>query len=474
MSPKKLPLSLNVICLKLLSNQLIHALSDEEGLHQAEVQEYMTPSTYHTLQYLLNEILGLINLDASIRFSCLQVLLREDVKRLEIGIFPRFYYDKILETISENGRGLHHLNLKGVWARDYPELLSNLLTNTRHLKALIIPHMADDSVINSIINLKSLVKLDISGEACYTSIGISKLNSDTIRILDIGSFGKPNLCQDCPLSGYELMAEIIKNLPNLNVLKTYSFTGHALLHLYKDDHNFKTKLTYIHTTDCNLDILNAIANTCPHLENIHVNRPQEKVVRELSKIPDLRSLKLTKGNGDEFLSFLKNAGEKLHQIKLNHNKSSLIDISNFCEYTPNINSLEFYHMYLKFSNLDSFYVNLQKVQILYCDIDDTVVKSMLTNAPFLKSITVGCSIQMTDGDMFRLLGECTLENIEELLFSEARFLTAITVELLADNCPKLKVLGSLVGWDITPDEIDALRVLISITNTDLTLWPVAY
>lgn len=72
---------------------------------------------------------------------------------------------------------------------------------------------------------------------------------------------------------------------------------------------------------------------------------------------------------------------------------------------------------------------------------------------------------------FRLLSECSLDNLEELLFSEARFLTPVTVGLLMDNCPKLKILGSLMGWDITQEEIDALKLLVKLSNIDLTLWP---
>lgn len=43
-----------------------------------------------------------------------------------------------------------------------------------------------------------------------------------------------------------------------------------------------------------------------------------------------------------------------------------------------------------------------------------------------------------------------------------------------DNCPKLKILGSLFGWDITQEEIEALKLLVTLSNIDLTLWPVNY
>lgn len=112
--------------------------------------------------------------------------------------------------------------------------------------------------------------------------------------MDIGSFGKPDLCPDT-INGFDLVADIITNLPNLNLLKTYSFTGHALLTLYKKNQNFKTKLTYIHTTDCDEEILEAVQSTCPLLENAHINQPRDGVVMSLGKLKRLNALKLTKG-----------------------------------------------------------------------------------------------------------------------------------------------------------------------------------
>lgn len=58
MSPKKQPCNLNSMCIKTLSNQLIHALSDEDGIHQHKVIKYIYSATYDTLQSLLQEILG--------------------------------------------------------------------------------------------------------------------------------------------------------------------------------------------------------------------------------------------------------------------------------------------------------------------------------------------------------------------------------------------------------------------------------
>lgn len=82
----------------------------------------------------------------------------------------------VLETIHDQGKGLHYLNLKGVWARDFQQLLTEVIVQLSKLKTLIIPHMADDSVLYGLSGLKNLVKLDISGEACYSSDGIRYVN----------------------------------------------------------------------------------------------------------------------------------------------------------------------------------------------------------------------------------------------------------------------------------------------------------
>ncbi|KAJ8932933.1 hypothetical protein NQ314_014311 [Rhamnusium bicolor] len=115
---------------------------------------------------------------------------------------------------------------------------------------------------------------------------------------------------------------------------------------------------------------------------------------------------------------------------------------------------------------------LQNVELLYCDMSDNVIRYFLTNSPFLKRIVVGCVINMTDGDMFRLCAECEFRHLEELWFSCARYLTATSVEILMGHCPNLRVVGQLSGWDMQQDELDCLRAVIAATNTDLTLLPV--
>lgn len=471
MSPKIQVLPLSYLCLKVISNQLIYALSDEEGKYYEVIEKYFAGATYEVLQDLLKIILNSVNLDASIRYACLEVLLREDVKKLDTGIFPQFYYRKILETISYKGKRLQQLNLKGVWVRDYPEQLCKMIRRLKYLKTLVIPHMADDAVIDEILDLKKLTVLDICGEACYTVGGIRKLKSDTIRVLDIGNFGKIDLCQE-ELSGYELVARIIEQIPNLVSIRTYSYTGTALWLLHSKNPKYKTKLTYLHDTWTTLEEMDSIIKLCPNLERIHLDSVESGVLEKLSELKRLNSLKLTKPNLDEVMDYLKTSGEQLQTLTLNNNKKSSLNLSEICLYVPNLQTLEFFQMKLTFTNLNAYFMTLQNVELLYCDMSDHVVRYILTNAPFLKRIVVGCVINMTDGDIFRLCAECNFQNLEELWFSRARCLTATTVELLMGHCPNLRVVGQLNGWDIHQDELDYLRAVIAASNTDLTLLPV--
>ncbi|KAJ3627962.1 hypothetical protein MTP99_015295 [Tenebrio molitor] len=470
MSPKNQVHPLSYLCVKLVSTQLIQALSDDEGRNYDVVERYLSDATYEVVQELLKNILNSVNLDAATRFSCLQVLLRRDVKKLDTGIFPHSYYEAILKVITQKGTGLHQLNLKGVWVREHPSELSELIRSLCNLRALTIPHMADDEVIDAIAHCRSLTALDISGECCFTTKGLQQLKSDAITCLDIGNFGKKDVCQQ-QTSDCDIVAEIIENLPNLTCLRTYSFTGTSLLEVHKRNSKHKTKLKYLHDTGTTHEMMEAIVNTCEHLESVHLDTPDKGVVCRLSDFKKLYCVKLVHHDSDDLLDYLRVSGSNLQVLKLCHNKTASLNLCDVCLCAPNLQILECYQLSLSFSVPDTYFMNLEYVEILYCDIKDSTIKHILMNSPFLKRVIIGCVINMTDGDIFRLCAECDFLFLEELWFSCARGLTSTSVELLMGHCPNLKVLGQLSGWDIHQEEIDYLRSVILYTNTDLTLLP---
>uniref|UniRef100_A0A6P7GCB0 Uncharacterized protein LOC114336336 n=1 Tax=Diabrotica virgifera virgifera TaxID=50390 RepID=A0A6P7GCB0_DIAVI len=474
MSPKLPVISLKLQCLKIISNKLIFALSDDEGKNYGVVSNYLAPTTYEVLQDLLKIILSSVNLDASIRFSCLEVLLREDVGKLDTGMFPQFYYDKILKVIKASGVGLQHLNLTGVWVRDFPEQLSQVIRSLKGLKTLVIPHMANDEVLDAILTLKNLNVLDISGEACFTVEGINALKSQTLQILSIGSFGKTLICETDENSGSQLIADLLENLPNLVSLRTYSFTGSALFLLHNKLPKHKTKLKYLHDTGTTNSVMDTILSLCPDLENLHLDGAESGVLEKLTKLHKLHALKLTKCDIEEFLMFLTISGSQLESLKLNHSKDTSLDLSQICLLAPNLQIFECYLMKLTFTNSDTYFMSLENVEFCYCEVSDHVIRYIMENSPFLKRINVGSVIRMTDGDVFRLCAECDFASLEELWFSSARCLTTTTVQLLMGHCPKLREIGQLKGWDVSGEEADLLRALVEYTNTNLTVLPSYY
>lgn len=469
MSPRNQVVRLSCLCLKSISTQLIYLLSDEEGKNQVAVKQYLSDATYEVLQDLLNDILATENLDAATRFSCLQVLLRHDVKKLNTGTFPHSYYEDILEEIQWNGTGLQHLNLKGVWVRNFPELLSATLSKLKNLKALTIPHMANDEVLESVMELKELTALDISGEAAFSADGLRKIRSDKITVLDIGYYGKQDICTD-ESSSCELVADVLENLPNLNILRTYSFTGAALSKLYTRKRDRKTKLKYIHDTGTSLETIEAVINTCPDLESVYIDKPADGVVSNLSGLKKIHSLKVSKFNWKELLNYLGISGSHLQVLKLNSCKDTVIDLSQICYAATNLITMECYKLDLTFSQPDSYFMNLQSLELLHCNLNTHTLRCLMVNSPFLRRIVVGDVVQFTDGDVFRLCAECDFVNLEELWFSCARCLTATSVELLMGHCPSLKTIGQLSGWGVGPAEVEFFRAVILSNNINLTLF----
>lgn len=469
MSPRNKVDGLNVLCLKTIAQQVIHLLADDEGKYYDAVSKFLRDATFEVLQDLLRQILSTENLDASTRFSCLEVLLRSDVKKLETGVFPHSYYKRILEVIRSCGVGLQHLNLKGVWVRDFPELLSDALRELKYLKTLTIPHMADDLVIETVMtSCASLSVLDISGECGFTVDGLRKVRSGTITVLNLGNYGKKDVCTQ-EASSFDVVADLLENLPNLTVLRTYSFTGKALSFLYQRNQNFKSKLKYIHDTETTMEDFDAIVNTCPFLEYIYINTPQTSVVSNLGRLKKLHSLKLSRFLWNELSCYLQEFGSRLQVMKLNTCKNEVIDLTVISHSAPNLITLECFKVELSFPQVNSYFMSLQNLEILYCDLSSLVLAYLLMNSPFLKKIVVGDVIYMTDGDVFRLCAECDFVNLEELWLSHAKYLTATSVELLMGHCPNLKVLGQMSGWDLTISEVELLRTIIAANNIDLTI-----
>ncbi|XP_045465521.1 uncharacterized protein LOC123674629 [Harmonia axyridis] len=472
MSPKVTVAPLGSLCVKFLAIRLVQLLSDDEGRNYEAAKQYFSDVTHEVLQELLRDILNSIHLDAATRFSILEVLLRDDVRKLDTGIFPHSYYEKILQVIISRGVGLQQLNLKGVWARDHPALLTKLVCSLNNLKVLIIPHMANDAILRRIADCRNLNVLDISGESYFTADGLSYLKNENLQILDVGYYGKKEICEGNG-DDTELVSAVIRNLPNLRAIRTYSYTGSSLF-LLDHSSDLTTNLTTLRDTETTSDTFNVILKLCPRLESIHLNGPKPGVVTQLKHLKRLNYLKLCKGSSQELSEYLLGNITNLEVLKVASSTDKGLDLVDIAAGSPRVHTLEFYHMRLTFSNPEVFFMNLVNIEVLYCELTDSCLKHILENSPLLKRVMIGCDVSFTDGDTFRLCADCDFMFLEELWLSGAKGLTAISVELLMSHCPRLRFLGQLSGWDISSEEVEFYRTIIQMSNIDLTLLPTVF
>ncbi|KAF5289033.1 hypothetical protein FQA39_LY03912 [Lamprigera yunnana] len=457
MSPKVQIKQLQSMCVKNFSYYLTYVLSDEKCKHRKAVDEYLTNVSFPVRQSLLEHILNSENLDAATRFNCLNVLLKNNVKLLETGIFPYTYYVKILEVIIRRGKNLQQLNLRGLWVHDEPELVQELLCKLNNLRILIIPHIGADFILKPIGCCSQLSVLDISGECPFSSEELCEFGSLSIKVLYIGSYGKKKLCEP-EEDSIKALSSIIKNLPNLTSIKTYSFTGSALFNLFYDDHSSsKTNLLHICDTQTTVANSEAIVKLCPKLQSIYLDAPEENVLLLIKQLEHLTNLRLARFDYVELVSYLQHSGAQICSLQLYSSKDIPIDVSYLSTVCPNLNYLDCYRVNLTVTQLDSYFMCLECIDILYCNVDEITLKYLFTNCPVLKKAVIGDILKITDGDIFRLCAECEFLYLEELWLSCAKYLTTTSVQLLMSHCPNLKSLGQLSGWNFYNMEGESLN-----------------
>lgn len=126
----------------------------DEDLATIIITSYLTEggATPDIYQDLLRGILASDSLEASIRFGCLRALLTDGVQSLATGIFPFNYYEQILKVVADQGCGLRHLNLKGVWVKDeHMTYMVDIVHRLQeHLAILSIPYIANDDLLEEI------------------------------------------------------------------------------------------------------------------------------------------------------------------------------------------------------------------------------------------------------------------------------------------------------------------------------------
>ncbi|KAF9418877.1 hypothetical protein HW555_004397 [Spodoptera exigua] len=478
MSPKLPVPPLQEITLSLVARQLIHALSRVSSEEDSALEFAMVSSYYESMgatndifQDLINLILSSEYLEPSVRYYTMKLLLKENVKSLATGIFPLPYYRKVLELIMEQGHHLTALNLKGVWVKeDHLPIMYQLLKNLPNLTCLNIPYIANDEVLKYIGKYnKALKLLDISGETDITEIGIdAMLNGNpqltqSLTVVNIGMYGEENI-------DHTDVALLIRRLPNLTNLGSYSFVGKSVYSIYRTDPDFKTKLQYMHDVQTNMRTMKAIIALCPMIETIYLEEPDQGVLQQIKELENVTKIKLNKFQCHELHQLLDKMGHKIESLMLSASTGSF-NFTRVAETCRNLESLEFYQIQTATHEEEIPFNNLQHIEIIHGNLSTSCLKYLMTGSPKLKKLIIGDEVKLDDNDMSRMLRRYKFEHLEGIWFPNAPRLTRDTVDLLIECCPKLQSLGQLSGWQFTPDDMMLMRAITASTNTDIVLSP---
>lgn len=410
MSPRCPVPQLQEITLARVARHLIHALSQVTSEDDVALPFAMLSSYYETLgatsdifQDLLNLILSSEYLDPSVRYFAMRLLLKENVKTLASGIFPCPYYHKVLELIIEQGHQLTALNLKGVWVKDeHLGLMYELIKKLPNLSVLNIPYIANDEILKYIGEHNKVLKLlDVSGETDITEIGIDAMLSgntsltQSLTVVNVGMYGEENIC-------HTDVALLIRRLPNLTNLGSYSFVGKSLWHIYNNDRppNFKSKLQYIHDANTNMRTMRAIVELCPEIDTIYLENPDQGILALLKDLNHLNKIKLNKFQCHELHQLLDKIGYKILTLMLSGSSGSF-NFTRIAETCRNLESVEGYQLQTVTHEEEIPFNKLEHIEIIQGNLTTSCLKYLMTSSPNLKKLVIGDEIKLDDQDMSR-------------------------------------------------------------------------
>ncbi|XP_053658274.1 uncharacterized protein LOC128707348 [Anopheles marshallii] len=454
----------------MVQTSLAFGIPPDYTLLMVEINSYMDNlgATSNIYEDLLRVILCSDSLEASMRFCCLQMLLNDGVQCLVTEIFPLAYYERILQVIAAQGRGLRQLNMKGVWVKEECMCyMFEIVKHLPHLTKLTIPHIANDNLLKHIADYsRGIRQLDISGETDITEIGIEYLCYGECRnhltYVDIGSLGEENIC-------HTDVALLLQNLPNLATLQSYSFVGRSLQHIIeKKDANFRCRLAYVHDTETDASTLDAIVRSCPRLEHIYLDSPEAGILEKLRSVK-LRRMKLYKFSSYELVGLMEHIGKALYHLTVIKGYGPL-EIDRLVRSCPNLIDLDFYMMDSLTFTGDTSFGNLQGLEILSSPIQKPSLRRFICHTTSLRRLAVD-AVTFSDEDISSMVIEHDFYQLEDVWFTSAPYLSIAAVEILMDRCPELQSVGQLSGWALTPDDVTLLRGILKSCNSSLVLKP---
>ncbi|CAL4212081.1 unnamed protein product [Meganyctiphanes norvegica] len=341
----------------------------------------------------------------------------------------------------------------------------------------------------------------INGESLYelypTSYNIGCINLEKIYI------------QDCSVEP-EDVAMLIHSFPNLKLIG-YKELGRALYLLKtrrkmfgrkKKAAPYRLMLTHVDNSLSRIErsdgeILEFISQSCPDLTNLKARVTDEDVIH-LKDLKNLQHLELRYYTGTHH-----HIGHQTHKFFRSYECQKLTSLTIFCNIlfsrhveiiANNCSNLNKLFLHANNCALDSQLQNsqqrnyLEKLEVFNirvgCDelimspIACDVAVYLLKKANLIQEIYLLIRTDRINHEFIAsLIIENKFYNLRILICDAPRrtlaapmlALTLETAYLLMDNCPSLNMLGNLIAWHITDDQLTELNHSIKELNYDLTI-----
>lgn len=236
---------------------------------------------------------------------------------------------------------------------------------------------------------------------------------------------------------------------------------------------------------------------CPNLKNLKV-RVTDFDVAHLRSLPSLTIVEfvynigrpLSPGEGTE--SFLTQYGHQLSSLTIICN---LFPVELFVTIGENCQNLK--QLWIKcnellcnpewiapnsqrmvYRQLESLYVRIGENEDSECFLPANVLVYILRHSSGLKSLQlIFRSVSVADTWFHSVLMDISTESLEKIFIAipgsncnySAVMLSMETVENIMVHCPKLKVLGNLLVWNVTRTQVNELKHWITTRNLDVII-----
>ncbi|XP_018022181.1 uncharacterized protein LOC108678312 [Hyalella azteca] len=437
------------------------------------------------LQELLNTILERNEaVEATVRFTAVQLLLVPGVTKLAVGHFPEPFYAPILSAIAESAAQLQTLDLRGVWVREMHKFyLCKVIRRIHTIRHLTLRYTSDDEILAIVgKHCPQLETLDISGSENISESGIRSLYekrindvfkgfndcAKTLKVVDIGGPGAQHL----PVSQVSLL---LRFLPNLNSLGAFERTGAAVEILFEEDPTLRFNLIYLHDLYTTKQRMEIIVKACPKIQGMYLDCPKASAVHIIHLNKEMRNLRVHKCRWSDLELTLLNFHSRLRTLYMS-TIFGTVNILSLSKYCPNLTRIELHGVTLISSVPDSpdpqtyrIFPELRELLIYRTPVSPLLMGTFMKSSEVLEHLSFGECNQITDEDLKDHLNSSTLEHLTQLWFGQAQQLSLPSLQLIIDKCPLVTSIGNLAAWALNSAEIVFMKMQLELSNTDLTL-----